>query len=808
MHQTIRALTFVLLIVLTCQACTSSTDDVTRSPVVASPTQCSHASSIRDQPGRESATRAQLLIALDCRLGTLSPSFAAAFERHHIGVTNPNDQIRAVLRALETIPDRGEDVARALTILQQAAIEAGVPRVVGPAYRPLLRDQIDGVLATYPDEFATAFDRDVLRTLSINQLQSLYATIIDLPSEPEEVFANLTAVHEVAIAAGLVAPGYTRALREAIAALITELGASFADAFALEALEKSSLNQLRALHRVIAAFPDDVQPTSEALGSVYDALHGPDAAADLVAESYKLALIHDVEKTIAATHPGFQRAFRLEGLQRLHIEQLRVVLQVAGAFPDGGRDVRSAFASLHDALVRSGLSSGASPLGYRDLLEYLIDAIVARKHENFRRVFDGSALGRSPILHLEVLEEALRALPPGYDEDGESALIALHSAGLDAGVNLDIGHSRLLAELRAPILAAIEKTLAGMPPDFMNAFSTSGMTVMSPDVLRAVLRELENLPDRGANVGSSVARIHTAAVAAGHDPNNGDFGVKALRRKMQAELRTRVEELGEVVRSYLVTDALDGTDVPLIRLQAVLQATRALRPQGDPVDGLASIRIAAIDAGMSPTAANFGLAPLIADVLVERFSDHVALSRVFRAQHLRDQSDAIALAVYEVVDRVDMRTADLVPVIEAMHDAAVEAGMQPDTTDFGTAYASRLARQLALPRVEVVQTTIGRSRGKPPTFMFEIRNNYLEGVRALRFAIRAYDGFGDAFGGGCIPFPAFGELLLGEHDRGRHTGQTITLSWWWERLACTERADRFELRIVEVAFVDGTRWTP
>lgn len=134
--------------------------------------------------------------------------------------------------------------------------------------------------------------------------------------------------------------------------------------------------------------------------------------------------------------------------------------------------------------------------------------------------------------------------------------------------------------------------------------------------------------------------------------------------------------------------------------------------------------------------------------------------------------------------------------------------MQPDATDFGMAYASRLAKQLALPRVEVVQTTIGRSRGKPPTFMFEIKNNYLEGVRALRFAIHAYDGFGDAFGGGCIPFPAFGELLLDEHDRSRHTGKTITLSFWWEQLACTERADRFDLRIVEAAFVDGTRWRP
>ena len=751
-------------------------------------------------------------MALDCRLGTLSPSFAAAFERHSIGVPNSNDQIRAVLRALETIPDRGEDVGRALTILHHAAVEVGVPRVIGPAYQPLLRDQIDDVLTTYPREFATAFNGDVLRTLSVDQLLSIYATIIDLSREPEEVLANLMTVHEVAITAGIdpkiVATGYTLALREEITSLIGELGASFADVFALGALEKLSQSQLRALRRTIVAFPDDVQPTSEILGSMYDALRSPNATADLVTESYKLVLIQDAAEAITTTHPNFQHTFRIEGLQRLHVEHLRVVLQVVGAFADGGRNETSAFASLHAALVRSGLNSGASLMGYRTLLERRIDTTVAHMHENFQRVFDGSALGRSPLRHLEVLEAALRELPPGYGEDGESTLIALHAAGLDAGVNLSIGYSRLLDELRAPILAAIEETLAGMAPDFVEGFSTNGMTEMSPDVLRAVLRELEDLPDRGANVASGVTRIRAAAAAAGHDPDNGDFGVKTLRLKMRAELHTRVGELGEVVRSYLVTDAVDGANVPLVRLRAVLQAARALHLNGDPVDGLASIRGAAINAGMPPATANFGLASLIADVLVERFSNHVALSRVFRAQYLRDQSDTIALAVYEAIERVDIRTSGLVSVIEAMYDAAVEAGMQPDATDFGMAYASRLARQLALPRVEVVQTTIGRSRGKPPTFMFEIKNNYLEGVRALRFAIRAYDGFGDAFGGGCIPFPAFGELLLNEHNRDKHTGKTIMLSWWWKQLTCTERADRFDLRIVEVAFVDGTRWRP
>ena len=794
-----------------CLACTPTTDDAAQHLGSAVDDECGRAADYPDQPGRRrSATHAQLLVALECRLSTMSPDFVAAFDRGSIRTFHSNAQLRAILQALETIPDRGDDVGRALTILLRAAVDAGIPEVVGPAFRPVLRDLIDDVLATHPDAFANAFDSEVLQALSVEQLASIYMAIIELPRETEHLLANIEVVHKLELSVrskrDLMSAGYARVLRDTVVSLVNGFDSSFAGALNMDALNYLSLNQLQVLHSTILALPDNAQPTSANLGHIYEGLRSAGTSADLVTGAYTSSLADDVATAIATTHPNLQRAFQHDGLRHLSIARLRIVLETIGSLVDGGRDAQGAFASMHAALVRNGLSTGASRIGYRDLLAHQIDAVVSGMHENFRRVFDGRALSHSPVEHLELILGELQDWPPGYGEDGEAALIAVQMAGRKTGLNLDIGYSRLLAERRAPILAAIEQTLESMAPAFVGAFSTSRMTAMSPEVLQAVLRAMENLSDRGADIVGGMSRVLAAAVAAGHSSDGDDFGAATLRIRMQAELRSNVAGLDDKLRQYVVIDAVNGTAASLTELQAVLLATRALSHEDDRVDALASIHTAALEAGMSPLRANFGLASLIADVLADLFSDHVALSRTYRPQHLRDQTDAVALAVYEAVKRVGTRRLDPVPVLEAMYDAAVATGMRPDATDFGVAYAQRLARQLALPRVEVLSTSVDHSQGRSPTFSFEIRNNYLEGVKAVKFAIYAYDGFGDAFGGGCIPFPARGEILLTNHQRTRHTGQTVALSWWWRDLPCTERADRFDLRVIDVAFVDDTRW--
>lgn len=758
--------------------------------------------------GESISARRHLFMALDCRLATFSPGFLAGFERGDIGLRTTIDQLRAIIRALESVPDPSGDPGEALTIVYRASIDAGAPMVVGAAFRPILRNWLTSDLSSRSESFAAAFDQEVLLRLSVDELHLLYTTINELPRGEEMVLTNLATVYEVAEAAKIddkiVATGFTRVLREEIATLLSEFLPSFAQAFDLNALNESSPSQLQAFRGEIAALPRDAQPISQSLGPIYDHVRSTGSTAGLVTASYARALIRDAAAALAVAHPNFQLAFQQDGLDRLDVEHLRVVLQVIRALPDKGRDEIDAFASLHIALVENGLREGASLLGYRDLLEHRIDAIVAGMHENFRRVFDGSALHRSPLRHLEVLEETLRELPYGYDEDGATALIAVQAAGQEAGVELDIGYSRLLAELRAPILAAIERTLEDLAPAFVDALSISEMTAMSPDVLEAVSHELASLPDRGENVGNALSRVLAAAVVAGHDPADGDFGVAAFRVRMQTELRTVVATMDDAVRSHLNVDAVRDADVQLQHLQAVVTAATAVRESRDPIEALEAIHVAAVKAGMETATANFGLTDVIVSKLQERFSADRVLSRAGTAASLTDQVDAVALAAFRTATRFYVPTSDPVALIEAMHRSAVQAGMNPDSTDFGAKTAVNL-----LTPVQVTRTWITNASTGEAVFRWNMVNYYDVGIKAVRFAIYAYDSFGGALGGGCLPFPARGELRLTQAQQYGRDGQGVGgLSWWWEGWRCTARADRFDLRIRDVVFVDGTRWAP
>ena len=875
MRLAFHALIGILTVIWACSACTFF------DPAAA----CERADDI---PGHTSRARYHLFKALDCRLATFSPDFAAAFKRDDISSLASLDELRTLIRALESVPSPGGDPAEALAVVCHEVIEAGAIEVIGPVCLSTLHRQLESELSTHHESFSVAFDQDVLQRLSIDQLHLIYTKIIDLPRGPDEVLANLAIISQVAASAKIdativadgytrvlseeiasliserhasfadvikldaldklalsqlqalhgtivalplprgpeevlanlaivsqvaasakiddtiVADGYTRVLSEEITSLIGERHASFADVIKLDALDKLSLRQLQALHGTIVALPKDAQARSKNLGLMYDSVHGAGSSVDVVTASYKLALVRDIAEVIAVAHPNLQDAFRHEGLQRLDIEHLRKVLRVLEMRAYSGRDARSMFGFLHSVLLQNGLSDGASRLGYRDLLERQIDAAVRGMHENFRRVFDGSALSRSPIRHLEVLEEALRDLPPGKDRDGAAALIAVHMAGEEAGVDLNIGYSRLIAELRAPIVAGIEETLASMAPEFVDAFSPSGMAAMPLEVLRAVLRELESLPDRGANVGSGVARVLAAAVAAGHDPSTGDFGARALRAKMQAVLKTVIGTLDDEVRSYLKTDAVDGTNVQLSHLQAVLAAVTAVRNSRDPIEALATIHVAAVNAGMEVAKANFGLTDAVVSKLQERFSDDRILSRADPAAYLMDHADAVALPVFRTAARFYIPTNDPVGLIEAMHVSAVQAGMNPDSTDFGKQDAMNL-----LTPVQVTKTWITTASTGEAVFRWNLVNYYDVGIKAVRFAIYAYDSFGGALGGGCLPFPARGELRLTRAQQYGRSGQSVGgLSWWWDGWRCTARADRFDLRIRDVVFVDDTRWTP
>ena len=886
MKPLLSVLAVALFVAWACLACASSSDDAAQRLRSAADDECGRAVDYPDQPGRRSATRYQLLVALECRLATMSPGFGAAFDRGSIRTFRSNDQLRAILQTLETIPDRGDDVGRALTILLRAAHDAGIPEVVGPAFRPALHDLIDDVLATHPDAFVNAFDSELLQALSVDELTSIYTTIIELPREAEHLLANIEVVHELALSTqikgDLMSAGYARVLRDAVVSLANGFDSSFAGALNMGALNDLSLNQLQVLHSTFLALPNNAQPTSANLGRIYEDLRSADAPADLVIGAYASSLIDDVATAVAAAHPNLLRVFRHGGLQHLSITRLRVVLETIGSLMDGGRDARGALASMHAALVRSGLSTGASYIGYHDLLVHQIDAVVSGMHENFRRVFrhdglqylnvghlhavletidllvdgghdaqsalasthaalvsrglstgasrigyhdllvhqidtvvsgmhenfrrvvDGRALHRNPIEHLEFILEALQDLPSGYGEDGEAALTTVQMAGRSAGLNLDIGYSRLIAEQRMSILATIEQTLESMAPAFVDAFSTSRMTSMSPEVLQTVLRELENLPNRGTDVASSLSQILAAAVAAGHDPAAGDFGINAFRTTMHTALNTAIAALNESVRLHLKTDVVSAANVDLLHLQAVLAAVLSVRDSRDPVEALTAIHTAAVKAGVEAANANFGLADAVASKLQERFSGDLVLSGADTADYVADQTDAVALAIFRTASRFYIPSADPIGLIEALHVSAVQAGMSPDATNFGQEEAVNL-----LTPVQVTKTWVTTSSTGEAVFRWNMVNYYDVGIKAIRFAIYAYDSFGEAFGGGCLPFPARGELRLTRVQQYGRAGRGVGgLSWWWEGWRCTARADRFDLRILDVVFLDDTRWTP
>ena len=808
MKPLISGLAVALLAAWMCLACTSSIDDAAQHLRSEADDECGRAVDYPDQPGRRSATRSQLLVALECRLTTMSPDFAAAFDRGSIRTFHSNDQLRAILQTLETIPDRGDDVGRALTILLRAARDAGIPEVVGPSFRPALRDLIDDVLATHPDTFASAFNNELLQALSVDELASIYTTITELPRETEHLLANIEVVHDLALSTqskrDLMSAGYARVLRDAVVSLVNGFDSSFAEALDMSTLDDLSLNQLQVLYSTITALPNNAQSTSTNLGRIYDVLRSAGATADLVTGAYTASLTDDVATAIATSHPNLQGAFQYDGLRHLSIARLRIVLETIGSLVDDGRDAQGAFAFMHAALVHSGLSTGASRIGYRDLLARQIDAVVSGMHENFRHVFDGRALPHSPVEHLELILGELRDLPPGYGEDGEAVLIAVQMAGRRAGLNLDIGYPRLIAERRAPILAAIEQALESMAPAFVDAFSTSRMTAMSPEVLQAVLRELENLPDRGVDVASSLAQVLAVAVAAGHNPTVGDFGINAFRTTMHTALNTAIAALNESVRLHLKTDVVSAANVDLSHLQAVLAAVLSVRDSRDPVEALTAIHTAAVKAGVEGARANFGLADAVADKLRERFSGDRVLSGADTADYVADQIDAVALAVFRTASRFYIPSADPIGLIEALHVSAVQAGMSPDATSFGKEDAVNL-----LTPVQVTKTWVTTSSTGEAVFRWNMVNYYDVGIKAIRFAIYAYDSFGEAFGGGCLPFPARGELRLTRAQQYGRAGQGVGgLSWWWEGWRCTARADRFDLRILNIVFLDDTRWAP